>query len=118
MGIEIKKLKKLKTWLYNIFQAKMASAKQNYKSGQAHGQGQAKTEEWVQSTKDKTTSVAQSAKDRTASAAQSAQESTQHGKDQSAGFLQQTGEQVKNMAQNAVDSVKNTIGMVENNAKK
>merc|ERR1712226_227578 len=122
---EIKKLKKLKTWLYNIFQSKMASAKQNYKSGQAHGQGQAKTEEWVQSTKDtanatkdKTASAAQSAKDKTTSAAQSAQESAQHGKDQSAGFLQQTGEQVKNMAQNAVDNVKNTIGMDENNAKK
>merc|ERR1712202_54028 len=105
---EIKKLKKLKTWLYNIFRAKMASAKQNYKSGQAHGQGQAKTEEWVQSTKDtantakdRTASAAQSAKDRTASVAQSAQESAQHGKDQS-----------------AVDSVKNTIGMAENNAKK
>merc|ERR1711924_387471 len=111
---EIKKLKKLKTWLYNIFRAKMASAKQNYKSGQAHGQGQAKTEEWVQSTKD----TANATKDKTASAAQSAQESAQHGKDQSAGFLQQTGEQVKNMAQNAVDSVKNTIGMAENNAKK
>ena len=58
--------------------------------------GQAKIEEWVQSTedtanvaKDKTTSAAQSTKDRTASAAQSAQESTQHGKDQSAGFLLQ-----------------------------
>ena len=58
--------------------------------------GQAKTEEWVQSTKDtanaakdRTASAAQSAKDRTASAAQSAHESTQHGKDQSAGFLQQ-----------------------------
>ena len=47
--------------------------------------GQAKTEEWVQSTKD----TANAAKDRTASAAQSAQESAQHGKDQSAGFLQQ-----------------------------
>ena len=58
--------------------------------------GQAKSEEWVQSTKDtanaakdKTTSAAQFAKDTTTSAAQSAQESTQHGKDQSAGFLQQ-----------------------------
>ena len=58
--------------------------------------GQAKTEEWVQSTKDttnaakdRTATAAQSAKDRTASAAQSAQESAQHGKDQSAGFLQQ-----------------------------
>merc|ERR1712119_171956 len=122
---KIKKLKKLKTWIYNIFRAKMASSKQNYKSGQAHGQGQAKTEEWVQSTKDttnatkdRTASAAQSAKDRTASAAQSTQEFAQHGKDQSAGFLQQTGEQVKDIAQNAVDSVKNTIGMAENNAKK
>ena len=58
--------------------------------------GQAKTKEWVQSTKDtanaakdRTASAAQSAKDRTASVAQSAQESAQHGKDQSAGFLQQ-----------------------------
>ena len=58
--------------------------------------GQAKTEEWVQSTKDtaneakdRTASAAQSAKNRTTSAAQSAQESAQHGKDQSAGFLQQ-----------------------------
>ena len=58
--------------------------------------GQAKTEEWVQSTKDttnvakdRTTSAAQTTKDRTASAVQSAQESAQHGKDQSAGFLQQ-----------------------------
>nr|POF19425.1 late embryogenesis abundant protein 1 [Quercus suber] len=98
----------------------MASAKQNYKSGQAHGQGQAKTEEWVQSTKDtanaakdRTANATQSTKDKTTSAAQSAQESAQYGKDQSAGFLQQTGEQVKNMAQNTVDSVKNTIGMAE-----
>ena len=58
--------------------------------------GQAKTEEWVQSTKDtanvakeRTASAAQSAKDKTSNAAQSAQESAQHGKDQSAGFLQQ-----------------------------
>ncbi|XP_065621893.1 late embryogenesis abundant protein 1 [Quercus suber] len=74
----------------------MASAKQNYKSGQAHGQGQAKTEEWVQSTKDtanaakdRTANATQSTKDKTTSAAQSAQESAQYGKDQSAGFLQQ-----------------------------
>ena len=58
--------------------------------------GQAKTEEWVQSTKDtanaakdKTASAAQFAKDKIASAAQSAQEPAQYGKDQSAGFLQQ-----------------------------
>ena len=92
----------------------MSSAKQDFNAGQSHGQGQAKTEEWIASTKD----TANAARNKTASAAQSVEESAQQGRDQSAGFIQQTGEQVENMAQGAVDSVKNTLGMAEKKWKK
>uniref|UniRef100_A0A2N9IDF2 Beta-amylase n=1 Tax=Fagus sylvatica TaxID=28930 RepID=A0A2N9IDF2_FAGSY len=81
----------------------MSSAKQDFNAGQSHGQGQAKTEEWIASTKD----TANAARNKTASAAQSVEESAQQGRDQSAGFIQQTGEQVENMAQGAVDRTSN-----------
>ncbi|CAN6551934.1 hypothetical protein ACFX13_013102 [Malus domestica] len=87
----------------------MSSMQQPFNAGQSQGQGQAKAEEWMQSTQE----TAHQARNATSDAAQSAKESAQHGKDQSAGFLQQTGEQVMNMAHGAMDSVKNTLGMNE-----
>ena len=87
----------------------MSSMQQPFNAGQSQGQGQAKAEEWMQSTQE----TAHEARNATADAAQSAKESAQHGKNQSAGFLQQTGEQVMNMAHGAMDSVKNTLGMNE-----
>ncbi|KAB2625759.1 late embryogenesis abundant protein 1-like [Pyrus ussuriensis x Pyrus communis] len=63
----------------------MSSMQQPFNAGQSQGQGQAKAEEWMQSTQE----TAHEARNATADAAQSAKESAQHGKDQSAGFLQQ-----------------------------
>merc|ERR1712137_337245 len=107
MGIEIKR----KTWLYSssvellLFSANMSNLQQNLQAAQ--NEGQAKADEWAQSTKD----TANAARDKTADATNSAKESAQQGKDSSAGFLNQTGGQMKNMAQGAVDNVKNTLGM-------
>jgi hypothetical protein len=92
-----------------------SNTQQNFNAGQeACAQGQAKAEEWVQSTKN----TADAARNKTANAAQSAsdscqqiRDSAQHDSDQSTGFFHQTGEQVMNMAQGAVDTMKNTLGV-------
>ncbi|GFZ05408.1 late embryogenesis abundant protein (LEA) family protein [Actinidia rufa] len=71
----------------------MSSAQWN--AGQAHGEAQAKTEEWVKSAQN----TANKACDKMADS----RESAQHGKEQSAGFIQQ----------GAIDGVKNTLGINE-----
>ncbi|XP_057498464.1 late embryogenesis abundant protein 1-like [Actinidia eriantha] len=81
----------------------MSSAQWN--AGQAHGEAQAKTEEWVKSAQNTANKACDKMADSRASA--------QHGKEQSAGFIQQTGEQVIHMAQGAIDGVKNTLGINE-----
>ncbi|KZV13940.1 late embryogenesis abundant protein 1-like [Dorcoceras hygrometricum] len=78
-----------------------------FNAGQARGQAQAKTEEWVESAKD----TASKAHDKVCETAGQTQQQAQRSKDENANFLQQTGEQVVHMAQGAIDGVKNTLGM-------
>ncbi|XP_073124473.1 uncharacterized protein [Henckelia pumila] len=78
-----------------------------YNAGQARGQAQAKTEEWVESAKNTTSK----AHDKACEAAGQTQQQAQRNKEENANFLQQTGEQVVHMAQGAIDGVKNTLGM-------
>ncbi|XP_039128345.1 late embryogenesis abundant protein 7-like [Dioscorea cayenensis subsp. rotundata] len=84
----------------------MSNTKQTFNAGKAHGEGQAKGEQWVQSAKDTAHSIQNS------DTAQQMRES----KDQAAGFLQQTGEHVMQMAHDAADAVKNAVGMGPNNS--
>ncbi|KZV15261.1 hypothetical protein F511_27543 [Dorcoceras hygrometricum] len=82
-----------------------------FNAGQARGQTQAKTEEWVESAKD----TASKAHDKVCETAGQTQQQAQRSKDENANFLQQTGEQVVHMAQGAIDGVKNTLGMGDKN---
>ncbi|XP_042506693.1 late embryogenesis abundant protein 7-like [Macadamia integrifolia] len=84
----------------------MDSSKQQFRAGE----GQAMTEDWLQSAKDTTTG----ARDNVANTAQTTMDAAQQRKDETASFFQQTGDQMKNMAHGAVDTMKNTIGMNDN----
>ncbi|CAA0811637.1 Late embryogenesis abundant protein (LEA) family protein [Striga hermonthica] len=83
----------------------MSSAQFN--AGQAHGQAQGQTEQWIESAK----STASQAHDKACDAAGKTQEQAQLSKEETTGFLQQTGEQITHLAQGAIDGVKNTLGM-------
>ncbi|XP_042515897.1 late embryogenesis abundant protein 1-like [Macadamia integrifolia] len=85
-------------------------SQQQFRAGESRGQGQAMTEDWLQSAKDTTNAARDKVSDVTHHTSNSAQ---QH-KDESAGFLHQKGEQMMNMAQGAVDSVKSTLGVGDN----
>ncbi|KAK1257146.1 hypothetical protein QJS04_geneDACA024670 [Acorus gramineus] len=87
------------------------SSAQQFRAGQARGQGAEKANQVIDSAKD----TAQLAKDRACDATRSTHESAQQGAEKTTGFLQQTGEQVMNMAQGAVDTMKNTLGVGDNN---
>ncbi|XP_073054056.1 uncharacterized protein [Primulina huaijiensis] len=78
-----------------------------FNAGQARGQAQAKTEDWVESAKN----TASKAHDKACEAAGQTQQQAQRSKEENATFLQQTGEQMAHMAQGAIDGVKNTLGM-------
>ncbi|KAG0486236.1 hypothetical protein HPP92_008331 [Vanilla planifolia] len=75
------------------------SSSQQFKAGQAHGQGMEKADQWVHS-----------ATDTTHEAAQSVRENKEH----TTGMMQQVGEQARNMAHNAVESMKHTMGVDKN----
>ncbi|KAG8369749.1 hypothetical protein BUALT_Bualt14G0046100 [Buddleja alternifolia] len=84
---------------------KMSSSQFN--AGQARGETQEKTEQWMESAKN----TANKAHDKAFDAAGKTQEEAHRSKEETTGFLQQTGEQVAHMAQGAIDGVKNTLGM-------
>ncbi|XP_059653976.1 late embryogenesis abundant protein 1-like [Cornus florida] len=81
-----------------------------YNAGQARGNAQAKTEEWVQSAQN-TANSAQNATNRACDNVADSRDTAQQEREQNPGFLQQTGEQVMHMAQGAIDGVKNTLGV-------
>ncbi|XP_008796404.1 late embryogenesis abundant protein 1-like [Phoenix dactylifera] len=81
----------------------MSSTQQTFRGGKAHGEGQAKADQMIQSAKDTAHSITGGSSD--------TRQCAQENKEQAAGFLQQTGEQVKQMAQGAMDAVKNATGM-------
>ncbi|CAN6464756.1 unnamed protein product [Victoria cruziana] len=91
----------------------MADSRQMFRAGQAKGQAEEKTEQWIDSAKD----TAHAAGEKACEAAQSAADSAEHCQQQAPSFLQQTGEQIKNMAHGAAESVKQTLGMGEQTRK-
>ncbi|XP_022138744.1 late embryogenesis abundant protein 1-like isoform X2 [Momordica charantia] len=92
----------------------MSNIQQSLNAGQTKGQTQARTEEWMEATKNTTHELNSSDSNSAQLSAQPHQQSNsphQQQQKEAAGFLQQTGEKMVNMAQGAVDTVKDTLGM-------